>query len=271
MKYLRFDVKRNLNRSPRIYVKSLDLKVTYGTFPSDQPSQFDGWNQLSEDQTIELKQYIQNLNTVKQHLGILALNEQTDYRLRLPNSFIEAVNAIHKLCEESSLELDIFEPILSAIVQQIKIVVAKLPIEPKTKALSILDHLGLAEYKKMDYSRQIQAIFSELISIPNKSEKLHETAKKLFEKDKSYSPRAIEGMAKGETAPSKWLVACAIEILAAEKLAVLKTILSEDDIFMLWAKPLVDHDKKDVLTHLINQHHFSFLNDRVCKYFNEQK
>lgn len=36
--------------------------------------------------------------------------------------------------------------------------------------------------------------------------------------------------------PSNWLVACAIEILIEEKLQALKSVLSNNDIFVLLAK-----------------------------------
>ena len=56
-------------------------------------------------------------------------------------------------------------------------------------------------------------------------------------------------MAKGETIPSKWLVACAIEILMNEKPQIIQVILSDNDLFMLWAKQLLDqdHDINNVL------------------------
>lgn len=258
MKTLGFDVKLNLKKSPRIYVKSPDLKISYGSFSADEPLDFDGWDILNSDQKIELKHYIQNLNAVKKHLSNHILNEQTDFRFRLPLSFISAINEISSLCVTAKVELDLFEPMLAAIIQQLKIVVTKLPIDSKTKALTVLDRLGLAEYKKMDYSNQIKAIFSELIAIPKKSEKLHQKAITLFDKDKSYSPRAIEGMAKGETIPSKWLVACAIDILAEEKRELLNRILSDNDILMLWHKPLCDHGQNKLVIKLKNKYGFNF-------------
>ena len=101
---------------------------------------------------------------------------------------------------------------------------------------------------------------------PNKSEKLHNKAINLFGKDKSYSPKAIEGMAIGETIPSKWLVACAIDLLADQKPAIVKAVLSNDDLFMLWAKPLLDSNKDDVLSQLIKKRSYSFLDERIVEY-----
>lgn len=267
MKTLGFDVKLNLKKSPRIYVKSSDKKITFGSFTADEPSEFDGWQKLNNEQKIELKQYIQNLSAVKNHFGSIILNEQTDFRLRLPRSFIEAINEMSILCEKSAVELNLFEPILVAIIQQFKVVTPKLSNEYKIKLLTILDKLGLAEYKKIDFTNQIQSIFSELLAVPNKSEKLNKKAINLFDKDKSYSPKAIESMANGETIPSRWLVACAIDILADQKPAIVKVILSEDDLFMLWAKPLLDNDKNKTLSQLIKKHNYHFLDNKVAEYY----
>ncbi len=85
----------------------------------------------------------------------------------------------------------------------------------------------------------------------------------LFDKDKSYSPKAIDGMATGGSAPSKWLVACAIVILLDEKPKILKSILTDDDLFMLFAKPLLDNDKKAILSELIAKYKLAFLKNRL--------
>ena len=52
-----------------------------------------------------------------------------------------------------------------------------------------------------------------------------------------------------EIVPSNWLVACAIDILIDEKLSILKKILSDNDVFILWAKPLLDNgfDRDELL------------------------
>ncbi|HDV5714149.1 TPA: hypothetical protein RJG04_002906 [Legionella pneumophila] len=90
---------------------------------------------------------------------------------------------------------------------------------------------------------KIQAIFSELLSIHNKSEKLHQKAKMLFSKDKSIAPKTIEEIAKGELSTSKWLVACAVEILLEEKPDIVQKILADDDILFLWANPLLKNNR----------------------------
>lgn len=248
MKTLLFNVKRNLKKSPKVYVLSLDKKITYGAFSSDNPDEFTEWDSLSMEQTVELKQYMHNMRALSNYFAS-SLNEQTDFRLRLPMSFIQCVNEISALAEKKGVELDIFEPMITSIIQKLKIVVAKLPYEEKQEALALLNKIGLAEYKKIDFSNQIQAIFSELLLIHKKSEKLEAQAKTLFNKDKRITPKSLEDIAHGQLETSLWVVACAIEVLLLEQLNVVKNTLSADDLFMLWAKQLLDrgHARDSVL------------------------
>lgn len=112
--------------------------------------------------------------------------------------------------------------------------------ENRYKIDFILAKAGLVYYNRPDYKFQNKAIFTELSKINHKSEKLHRKAIDLFQKDKSFSPQSIENMASGEMTPQKWLSACALSILIEEKISIL-TFINYDDIFMLCAKPLLDH------------------------------
>lgn len=239
-KLLVFEIKHNLRRAARVHVKSPDLKVIYGSFSADDPSVFDGWDGLTIEQTIELKQFIQNLNAVHDHLKPEPNNPLTDFRFRLPVNVINTLNSLSAICQEEGIELNVYDSMVLNIVQQMKIATTKLSNDSKSEAFQLLDKAGIAEYKKQDYRSQTQAIFTELLNIYNKSERLHEKAKSLFNKDKSYSPKSIESMASGEINPSKWLIACAIDVLIDDNIDISRT-LSEDDIFMLWAKQLLDN------------------------------
>jgi hypothetical protein len=247
-KLLRLEIKQNLRRSPRVYVKSIDLKTIYGSFHVDAPDGFEGWGLLSSEQTIELKQFMQNLIAVYQHLNPSPANTLTDFRFRLPYEFLDTLEQIEILCHKENVELNVFDSMITSMIQQIKIATSKLSGHAKEHALTLLDRANLAEYKKIDFSSQIKAIFAELQAIHNRSEKLHLKARDLYNKDKSYSPLAIKGMAEGETTPSKWLVSCAIDILMDERSDPLNSMLSNDDLFMLWAKPLLKEEfSKEIL------------------------
>ena len=61
MKKLSFAVKANMNKPPRVHVQSSDKKTTYGAFQANDCSEFNSWEKLSPEETIELKQYMNNL------------------------------------------------------------------------------------------------------------------------------------------------------------------------------------------------------------------
>ena len=244
-KSLRLEMKQNLRRPPRVYVKSTDLKTIYGSFHADNIGTFTEWDQLTQEQTIELKQFMQNLSAVYKCFSPEPGDALTDFRFRLPINVISAINKLSIICLDEGFELDIFDSIITNIAQQLRISTTKLSNENKIKALSILESINLAEYKKQSFDSQIKAIFTQLSSIHNKSEKLHAKAISLFNKDKSYSPRAIEGMSLGETVPAKWLIACAIDIIIDEEGFDCLTMLSEDDINILWKKPLLKEGYTD--------------------------
>lgn len=241
MKTLLLNVKRNLKKPPKIYVLSLDKKITYGSFSSDNPGEFTQWGDLSLEQKVEMRQYMDNMQALSRHFNA-SLNEQTDFRLRLPMSFIQCINDISALALKKNAEFDIFEPIITSIIQQLKIICAKLPFEEKQEAILLLSKIGLAEYKKIDFNHQVQAVFSELLLVRNKSEKLESKAKTLFNKDKRLTPKSLEDIALGRLETSLWVTACAIAVLLEEEPGIIKKTLSTDDLFMLWAKPLLNRD-----------------------------
>jgi hypothetical protein len=266
MRLLSFEIKRNLKKPPRVYVKASKTRAIYGSFPANEPEKFEGLEKMSDAEKAEFKPYLNNLKAVAHYIGSQYIDEQADYRLRLPMSFTDAIDEISLICDQSSIELDIYDPIVSSIIQTLKIAVAQLDEESKIQALKVLDKIGLSEYKKLDYSRETQAVFAEILLIHNKSEKLKDQAVTLFNKDKSYSPKAIESMATGESKPTKWLTACAIVILLEERRAMLNSILTHDDLFMLFAKPLIDNKQQEKLKALIENYKLNFLSEKFTSY-----
>ena len=251
-KQLRFEIRQNIRKPARVYIKSPDLKTYYGSFHVDKTEEFTEWDNLTIEQHIELKQFIQNVKSVYQHIKPAINDPLADFRFRLPAEFISAIKELEQICHAQDVELNIFDAMVTAIIQQMKISTSKLTDDAKTDALTLLNKVNLSDFKKQDHSSQIQSVFSSFQAIENRSEKLHKQAIVLFDKDKSYSPRAIKGMAMGETKPSKWLVACAIEILLDEKPATLQADLSFDDFNMLWINPLVKvgYNKQELLEQL---------------------
>lgn len=268
-KLLRLEIKQNLRRPPRVYVKSTDLKTIYGSFHVDTPDGFDGWDKLSTEQSIELKQFMQNVTAVYQHLNPSPANTLTDFRFRLPYEFLDTLEQIEIICHEEKVELNVFDSMITSMIQQIKIATSKLTGHAKEQVLELLDRAKLAEYKKIDFSSQIKAVFSELQAIQHRSKKLHQKALHLFNKDKSYSHLALIGMAKGETTPCKWLISSAIDLLMEERKETSVSMLSIDDLFMLWVKPLlVNGYNKDELLSKIHKIELPLLEIKIKEYMN---
>src|SRR4051812_13902476 len=103
MKSLIFNVKRNFQKPPKVFVLSLDKKTTYGSFSASNPEEFTNWSSLTPVQVAELKQYIHNLRASSSYFGNNLLGEQTDFRLRLPDSFIKCINEIHIIASDNNI------------------------------------------------------------------------------------------------------------------------------------------------------------------------
>lgn len=91
----------------------------------------------------------------------------------------------------------------------------------------------------MDYQQKTQALFSELILITHKSEKLERAAKELFERDKIITAQTLACIARGEKSTTAWIVTCAIDVLIRENPKSLEPILSSDELHRRWSKPLL--------------------------------
>ena len=77
-------------------------------------------------------------------------------------------------------------------------------------------------------------------------------------------------MATGVVVPSKWLTACAIVILIEEKPVVLKNMLSEGDLFVLFAKQMIDNDKNRSANGISQATPSHFLEEKVAHYLDSQ-
>jgi sRNA-binding carbon storage regulator CsrA len=91
----------------------------------------------------------------------------------------------------------------------------------------------------MDYPQKVQALFSELVLITHKSEKLEQAAKELFERVKIITAKTLACIATGEKSTTAWIVTCAIDVLIREKPQSIKLLLSSDELHRLWSKPLL--------------------------------
>jgi hypothetical protein len=135
MKKLSFAVKANMNKPPRVHVQSADKKTTYGAFQANDCNEFNSWEKLSTEETIELKQYMNNLIAIEHYFSTQSLGEQKDFRIRLPGSFIQAISELSVICLEEGINLDVYDAMISAAVQQLKIKTSCLSDDKKSRFL----------------------------------------------------------------------------------------------------------------------------------------
>lgn len=91
-----------------------------------------------------------------------------------------------------------------------------------------------------DFPKKIQALFTALLSVTNKSEKLEVAAKKLFDKVKILTPLTLEQIARGDRPTTKWIITCAIDVLINEQSTAVQSLFSLDELFIFWARPLLN-------------------------------
>lgn len=86
---------------------------------------------------------------------------------------------------------------------------------------------------------KIPTIFTELLTVTHKSEKLEVAAKNLFQKQRILTPKTLAKIASGELPTTKWAVTSAIDVLLAEKPQSIKRLLTDEEFFVFWARPLL--------------------------------
>lgn len=265
-KQLLFETRQNLKKPPKVYVRDSDTKAIIGSFTFDKLSEFNGWDKLSQSQKYELQRYMQNIQAIMPLMDAEKGYNTEDLRFRLPSHLTQGLYEINALMEEENRSFDIYDSLVKSILQTLLSASNQLSHENKYKLDFILAKIGLIHTLRSDYKYQNKAIFSELCKINNKVEKLYQKALQLFQKDKSYSALSLENMANGEMIPQKWLSACAIAVLLDENVTIID-FLNYDDIFMLFAKPLLDHgcSVEDVFKHTecFNERH---LNANIERY-----
>lgn len=83
-----------------------------------------------------------NLQAIEHYFSTKALGKQKDFRVRLPAEFIQVIHEISSICFDAQKDINIYDTIISATIQYLKVVTAQLPSEYKQNALEALKKLG---------------------------------------------------------------------------------------------------------------------------------
>jgi len=239
-KKLLFEIKQNQTKPPKVYIRIRETRAIIGSFSFDELPNGDAWENLPNDMQLEIQQFIDNLKAIVPHMSNDAGYNSEDIRFRLPKKLLQAWHEISALYKSEGKSFDIYEPMVKSIMQTMMSAGHQLNQENRYKMDFILAKAGLIYYNRLDHKHQNKAIFTELLKIHHKSEKLYQKALDIFQKDKSFSPKAIENMANGDMNPQKWLSASALLVMMDEGIPIINFI-NFDDLFMLCIKPLLDH------------------------------
>lgn len=260
------------NNPPRYAVFSMENKSNrYGMIDPCDPYKFDGWEHCKDDEErFEIKQFQQIFDGLNKNLQEPDLYHLDDVRLKLPENVIKAMVKLNTLAEKNDMEFNFSQTIISNIVNLARTLAHKMPDKDKSEALQILNYAGIGTINKNKsfsriYADKIKAIFSELNHVHNKIERLQMIAQRLFEKDKKYSIALLDSFASGEASPNRWMIACAITVIAmtpnGSEIIENKLNISPDEFIALWVEPLLHKSEPQGNVLSLYMEFFSFQND----------
>jgi hypothetical protein len=139
------------------------------------------------------------------------------YRLFLPEKLYQAMFELSQACKEHGVDYRPMDSILKSIVNKIRVTEKKL----YEKAGITLDVLSSINYQeKPDETERLtesaMIIFKLLVDKPDFYDLFNEKAESVYHKSHNIKPGHLKGYAQGHTLPSKWVFACAIDVICVD-------------------------------------------------------
>lgn len=195
--------------------------------PEEQP--------LSETECFEIEWFDQMVKFFLEKTGHDA-TELERYRLFLPESLYQAMFQLYEICKEHDIDYRPMDSMLKSIVNKIRATEKKL-FEKTGIELDVLSETNYRE--QPDETEQLTEhaakIFKALVEQPDYYERFNEQALNVYHKSHNIKPGHFKGYAKGHTLPSKWIFACAIDVISSE--IAPNALIDENALFDLWVKP----------------------------------
>jgi hypothetical protein len=256
-KKIYFQKRVNKNQPTKYYPRPVYDKTIapYGVIDSADPFSFEGWDRCQdEDERFEIKQFIQMLDGINQHINQPDYKTLEDVRIQLPESFIAAMRAINQLAEKNGMDFNYGQTIVAAPVNLARSVISNLPGKDRDQAIRALKEAGVDPVGRnknfyRDHSEAIEAIFTVLYEQYNGIEALSSAASQLFNKQKDYSKEMLYKFSTGDAQPNRWMITSTISAIAnSDGSESLQGIIKDAEQFIeLWAKPLVHNAKMSVM------------------------
>lgn len=190
---------------------------------------------FSEAECFELEWFDETVKFFLENMNSDA-TELERYRLFLPEKLYQAMFQLSKICKEHGVNYKPMDSILKSIINKIKVTEKKL-YEKTGIEKDILSEINYQE--KPDESARItehaMKIFKALVEQHDFYNRFNEQAKSVYHKSLNIKPGHFKGYAQGHTLPSKWIFACAIDVVSIDINPV--SIIDESSLFDLWIKP----------------------------------
>ncbi|KTD15885.1 hypothetical protein [Legionella israelensis] len=192
-------------------------------------------NPFSEAECFEIEWFDEMVKFFLERMNSDA-TELERYRLFLPEKLYQAMFKLSQACREHGVDYRPVDSMLKSIINKIRTTEKKL-YEKTSIELDVLSDINYQE--KSDVSEQLKGhamkIFKVLIEQPDFYNRFNELAQTVYHKSLNIKPGHLKGYAQGHTMPSKWIFACAIDVISTNTSPV--SIIDENALFDLWVKP----------------------------------
>ncbi|QBR83818.1 hypothetical protein E3983_05320 [Legionella israelensis] len=192
-------------------------------------------NHFSETECFEIEWFDEMVKFFLERMNSDA-TELERYRLFLPEKLYQAMFKLSQACREHGVDYRPVDSMLKSIINKIRVTEKKL-YEKTGIELDVLSDINYQE--KPDESEQLtehaMKIFRALIEQPDFYNHFNEQAQSVYHKSHNIKPGHLKGYAQGHTLPSKWVFACAIDVISTDTSPV--SIIDENALFDLWVKP----------------------------------
>lgn len=208
-------------------------KISYSYGQSNSPLPDDAT--FSDGELFEISWFDQIVKFFHDHQDTNATDLER-YRLFLPENFYNAIYELHKKCQEHKIDYKPVDSLLKSVINKIKATEKRL--YEKTGIMSnVLKDIKFKDLAENSSSHNTSTIslFKKFIETPDFYNKFKIIATKEYRKNLNIKIGHFKGYAQGHALPSKWICACAIDVIAHSESPL--NILNLEEILDLWVKP----------------------------------
>lgn len=190
---------------------------------------------FSEAELFEISWFDQMVKFFHEHQDTTATDLER-YRLFLPENFYQAIYELHKKCQKHKIDYRPVDSLLKSIINKIKVTEKNLYEKTgiTSNVLSDINFKDLAEYSDKHNSSTL-LLFKKFIELPEFYNQFKRIATNEYKKNPNIKMGHFKGYAQGHALPSKWICACAIDVIAQSESPF--NILNSEELIDLWIKP----------------------------------